>query len=739
MQMVFSGQQDSAQAAAGAPSPDALLPALDERQFAVLRQVGREWERLTGDPQAWQRALPVDPNLGSYPHPAELRPTRFGRFVPVAGLDGQLPAVEATTEAEEPPSRPGRLAYRLRRIVLGPPLDASAIAVERMRKLVALPVLSADALSSVAYGPEAMLAVLALGGGAGLGYSLPVCAAIAFLILAVGVSYRQTIRAYPYGGGSYTVATENLGRVPGLVAAAGLLTDYILTVAVSVASGVAAVTSAVPALAPAAVPIGAAAIAVLLLGNLRGVRSAATLFAAPTYAFIVAMFAIITAGLIGAAGRGFHPVPPPRLPVTEAVGALLLLRAFSSGATAMTGVEAVSNAVPAFRPVEWRNARTTLTWMVALLIAMFAGLVAVIHLDGLVPNGHQTLLSQLAHHDFGDGFMYGYVQAATAAILLLAANTSYNDFPRVLFLLARSYHAPRLFLRVGDRLAFSNGIIVLSVIAVVIYVAFRGSTASLIPLYAVGVFLAFTLSQTGMVVHWWRHRDAHWRKSLVFNAVGATLSALVFLTAAVAKFTEGAWVAVLAVGLFVGITLRIHRHYDLEAELTMLHPEAVEVPPYAPFTPAAGSPSPDGEQTEREESPGEIRHLVIVPLAGLDLPSVRALAYAVSLRLPVLCLHLSPTEEEARRFRGYWRTWGDHLPLEVVVSPHRAIVAPLVNYIAALHHQRSGLTLTVILPEIVVCHWSHRLLHNQTAPRLRRALRPLPKIVITSVPFHLPR
>jgi hypothetical protein len=370
---------------------------------------------------------------------------------------------------------------------------------------------------------------------------------------------------------------------------------------------------------------------------------------------------------------------------------------------------------------------------------MFAGLVAVIHLDGLVPNGHQTLLSQLAHRDFGGGFMYGYVQAATAAILLLAANTSYNDFPRVLFLLARSYHAPRLFLRLGDRLAFSNGIIVLSVIAVVIYVAFRGSTASLIPLYAVGVFLAFTLSQTGMVVHWWRHRDAHWRKSLIFNAVGATLSALVFLTAAVTKFTEGAWVAVLAVGLFVGITLRIRRHYDLEAELTTLHPEAVEVPPWAPFTPAAAAPSPDGEQTEREESPGEIRHLVIVPLAGLDLPSVRALAYAVSLRLPVLCLHLSPTEEEARRFRGYWRTWGDHLPLEVVVSPHRAIVAPLVNYIAALHHQRSDLTLTVILPEIVVCHWSHRLLHNQTAPRLRRALRPLPKIVITSVPFHLPR
>lgn len=376
--------------------------------------------------------------------------------------------------------------------------------------------------------------------------------------------------------------------------------------------------------------------------------------------------------------------------------------------------------------------------MVALLITMFAGIVLLDHFDGLVPNEHQTLLSQLAHRDFGTGFMYDYVQAATAAVLLLAANTSYNDFPRVLFLLARSYHAPRLFLRVGDRLAFSNGIIVLSVIAAIIYVAFRGNTESLIPLYAVGVFLAFTLSQTGMVVHWWRHRDAHWRKSLLFNAFGATLSAIVFLTAAVTKFAEGAWVAVLAVGLFVWMALRIRRHYDFEAEATALHAEAVEVPRYAPFTPVVEAPSPDGEQAEREERPTDIRHLVIVPLAGLDLPSVRALAYAVSLRQPVLVLHLSPTEEEATRFRDYWHIWGDHLPLEVVVSSHRAIVAPLVNYIAALHYQRADLTLTVVVPEIVVCNWLHRLLHNQTAPRLRRGLRALPKIVITSVPFHLP-
>jgi amino acid transporter len=430
--------------AAGAPSPDALLPALDERQLSVLRQVGREWDRVSGDPQAWRRALPVDPDLGSYPDASEIRPTRFGRFVPVAGRDGQLPAVEATSEAEALPTRPHRIAHRLRRALLGPPLSASAIVTERMRKLVALPVLSADALSSVAYGPEAMLAVLVLAGSAGLGYSLPVAAAIALLMLAVGVSYRQTIRAYPHGGGSYIVASDNLGRLPGLVAAAGLLIDYIMTVAVSVASGVAAIASAIPSFAPATVPAGIGVIILLLAGNLRGIRQAGALFAAPTYAFIITVVALITVGLAGAATRGFHPVPPPHLTAAEGVSVLLVLRAFASGSTAMTGIEAISNAVPVFKPVEWRNARTTLTWMIVLLITMFAGIVVLARLDGVIPNPRQTLLSQLAHRSFGTGFLYACTQAATTAVLLLAANTAYNDFPRVLFLLARSCHAPRI-------------------------------------------------------------------------------------------------------------------------------------------------------------------------------------------------------------------------------------------------------------------------------------------------------
>jgi amino acid transporter len=692
-----------------AVGPATQLPPLAAEDVEVLRQVGRDWRRAVGDRP--RRALPVDPGLTGYPE--KVRPGRFSRFVTVGGGDAQQPEVEATDDA---PSRLGRA----RRAVLGPPLRSTAVARERIRKLVALPVLSADALSSVAYGPEAMLAVLVLAGTSGLGLSLPIAGAIAVLMLAVGVSYRQTIRAYPNGGGSYIVASENLGRVPGLIAAAGLMTDYILTVAVSVAAGMAAVTSAVPSVSSAAVPGGVAVVALLLAGNLRGVRQAGTLFAAPTYAFVAAIALLIAVGLVQAAGRGFHPVPHPPLAASEGLGLLLVLRAFASGATAMTGVEAISNAVPAFREPAWRNARTTLTWMIAILMALFAGTAILVHLDGLVPSTSETVLSQLAHMSFGSGPLYAFTQAATAAILLLAANTAFNDFPRVLSLMARDDQAPRLFLRIGDRLAFSNGIAILAVTAALVLIGFGGSTAALIPLYAVGVFLAFTLSQSGMVVHWWRHRGAHWRKSMVFNATGAALSAIVFVIAGVTKFTEGAWVAFVVVALVVIVGSRIRRHYAIVRRAVALRPARA------------------ASEAEAEETPGAIRHLAVVPVSTIDLASMRALAYAGSLGKPVLAVHISPAQEEADRFLGYWRTWGDHLPVEVVISPYRALVAPLVQYIDALHRQRPDLTVTVVLPELVVRHWWHRSLHSRTASRLRRALRPVPEIVVTTVPFHLP-
>ncbi len=730
---------DPARDGPAAPSPDALLPTLDAGQLDVLRHVGDAWSRVCGRPEVWRRALPLDPSLGDFPAAEDIRPTRMARLVRVQAR--QPPPLEA---GERPATPTGQLGYEVRRALLGPALRSSAIVSERMRKLVALPVLSADALSSVAYGPEAMLAILVLGGTAGLSYSLPIAATIAFMMLAVGVSYRQTIRAYPHGGGSYIVATDNLGRIPGLMAAAGLMTDYILTVAVSVASGLEAITSAIPSLSADTVPIGVGVIAVLLAGNLRGVRQAGLLFAAPTYAFIFAIFVLVGVGLIDAGGRSFHATPRPPVSATEAVGALLILRAFASGSSAMTGIEAISNAVPVFKPVEWRNARTTLTWMIGLLIALFAGTIAMVQLEGIVPSAHETVLSELAHRSFGSGFMYPVTQAATAAILLLAANTAFNDFPRVLFLLARDFQAPRLFLRMGDRLAFSNGIIVLSLAAATIFVAFGGATAPLIPLYAVGVFLAFTLSQSGMVVHWWRRREPHWRRSLAFSATGALLSAVVFIVAGITKFTAGAWVSLVAVGGVIALANGIRRHYEAVARATALRPEALQASNRA-IVPRAREGARRGvaeqeprDDGEAQETPEQIHNLILVAVASLDLSSMRALAYAASLQQPVLVLHVSPTEHEAERFREYWHAWGDHLPLEVIVSPYRALVAPMINYVESLHHLRPDLTLTVILPEIVVRHWWHRFLHNRTAQRLRRALRPLPNIVVTTVPFHLP-
>jgi amino acid transporter len=763
-------------------SPATGYPALGEGDLEVLRGIGERWGRALGPRARWLRALPCDPNLGQSRGAADGAPvgaaasaapgaeppeaaagsgayegTRIGptgavrlerrrtRFVPVEVDAAPGEELEATREAAHAPTRAGWTAARVRRVLLGPPLHSAAVLEERMRKLVALPVLSSDALSSVAYGPEAMLVVLALGGATAFRFAAPLSAAIVVLMVAVGLSYRQTIRAYPRGGGSYIVAFDNLGLVPGLTAAAGLMLDYVLTVAVSVASGVAAITSAVPSLAPDAVPLGLAVIAVLVAGNLRGVRQAGLLFAAPTYMFILAIGLLVAVGLADAAGRGFHATPRPPVHAAEAVGLLLVLRAFGSGATAMTGIEAISDGIPAFQPVEWRNARVTLTWMVSLLVAMFLGTMVLIGLDGIVPVPAETVLSQLAHRGLGSGVAYGYVQAATALVLLLAANTAFSDFPRLLFFLARDYSAPRFFLRMGDRLAFSNGIVVLGAAAAAILAAFSGSVTSLIPLFAVGVFLAFTLSQSGMVVRWLRTREPGWRGSICFNALGAFLSAIVLAITAFTKFLEGAWLVVVLIPLLVILFLRIRAHYLAVGRAVALQPlpararaRAITPPSRTPAAAAGGDGEAQSGLYEREEAPDQVHNLTVVPVVSMDLASLRALAYAASLGQPVLAVHVSTDAEEAQRFRSYWRAWGDHVPLEIVFSPYRALVAPLARYLRLLHDQVPHFTVTVVLPELVVRRFWHRFLHNGVAPRLRRALRPLPGIVVTTVPFHLP-
>lgn len=694
--------------------PGSAVPGLNAQELAALRAVGQRWKRAVGGRRAWLRALPVDPALPRFPARAD-----GGRFVEVG----------VSPDGEE--------SRRLRRVVLGAPLASSAVAHERMRKLVALPILSSDALSSIAYGPEALLAVLALAGTSALSLSLPLSAAIVVMMIAVGASYRQIVRAYPHGGGSYVVARETLGEGPALVAAAGLLVDYLLTVSVSISAGVAAVTSALPGLAEDRVEIGLAVIAVLLIGNLRGVREAGAIFSAPTYAFVAAIALLIVVGLVDAAGRGFAVQPTAPIVPVESLGVLLVLRAFSSGATAMTGIEAISNAVPAFRQPAWRNARTTLTVMIVLLVSMFAGLVLVIHFSGIAPRSGETVLSALARELVGSGVLYVFVQATTALVLLLAANTAFNGFPRLLSLMARNGHAPRVFLRLGDRLAFSNGAFLLAGGAALVFAAFDGKTDALIPLYAVGVFVAFTVSQTGMVVHWRRRHNRGWRSRALVNALGAVLSGTVFLVAAVTKFTEGAWVALVLIALLALLSWRMRCHYRAVRLALALDP-AGAAGKRQRIVPRSAGPAAVDALDERTVAPDQLRHLAIVPVARMDRSSLRALAYAASLGQPVLAIHISPDDAEEERFRGYWHVWGDHLPLYVIRSPYRAIVAPAARYIAALRANSPQLTLTIVLPELIVARPWHAPLHNGTTRRLRRELRKEHGIVVATVGFHLP-
>ena len=540
--------------------------------------------------EIWERALPVDPGL-DFADPQRSRAGRFVHIRTAGAATTEDDELEATVQAGQSDSLTGRVPYAVRRVLIGPPLRSTAIAEERMGRLAALAVLSPDALSSVAYGPEAMMAILVLAGAGELKLSLPIGAALVVLMLSVGLGYRQVIRAYPHGGGSYIVASDNLGRQWGLLAGAGLIVDYILTVAVSVAAGVAAVTSAIPSVAPAAVPIGLVVIVLLVAGNLRGVRDSAAVFAAPTYLFVAAIALIVIVGLIKAGSHGFHPVPAAPHPATEALGVLLVLRAFASGATAMTGIEVISNAVPVFRPPEAVHARQTLGVMVGLLISMFVGVVLVAHFDGASPGGGQTVLSQIAHRSVGGGVLYGFVQVATTLILLVAANSAFNGFPRLLYVMARDGFAPRVFLRMGDRLAFTNGILVLAVPAAVIYAAFGGQTAPLIPLFAIGVFLAFTLAQSGMVAHWWRHRERGWRAALATNLLGAVLSAVVVVIAAITKLTQGAWVVVVLVPLIVLACRRVHDHYQRAHEALTPRPETGEQTPPVRLAPPRLAPA----------------------------------------------------------------------------------------------------------------------------------------------------
>ena len=681
------------------------------RVRAPRREKPRTQSDLVGK-QGMQGHLPGD----RYVRVCRVQTGDFERTAP-----GHLIATEEALEARGPA---GRAFGKVKRTLIGAPISTAQAAHERLTKLKALAVLSSDALSSVAYATEEILHVLLLAGLAALSLSLPIGAAIVALLLIVGISYRQTIKAYPQGGGSYIVAKDNLGDLPALTAGAALLFGYVVTVAVSIAAGVAALTSAVPSLRDHRIALGLAFILLVTMLNLRGIRESGSIFSVPTYLFLAGILIMIVLGLARAAGNGFVAQAPvlPASEVTSAtqtLGILLILTAFSRGCAALTGVEAISDGVPAFQPPEWKNARATLTWMIGILAVTFASITFLANQFGIVPRepdhpeGYETVVSQIARTIFGEATpAYYYIQIATLAILILAANTAYSDFPRLSYFLARDRFLPKQFTFRGDRLAYSTGIITLGIFSALMLAGFGGETTRMIPLYAVGVFTAFTLSQGGMVVRWLRLKEPGWQGGLAINIIGVITTGLVAVIVGFTNFTRGAWIVLLLIPLLIMMFRAIHGHYER----------------------AAGELA---AQTPLE--PDDIEHTVIVPLAAVNRVARQTLAYARSISPNVTAIHITDDEAEIERIRTDWEALGSDIPLVIIESPYRNLVGPLMSYLDEIDRQRPDDTLTVVLPEFIARHWWEQILHNQTALRLKAALLFRPGTVVTSVPYHLER
>ncbi|MET0649257.1 MAG: APC family permease [Pyrinomonadaceae bacterium] len=659
----------------------------------------------------------------------------------------------------------------LKRLFVGNPLKTEQAAHERLSKKTALAVFSSDALSSTAYATEEILLVLAVAAAAtaemSFNYVVPISVGIAVLLAVVAASYRQTIHAYPSGGGAYIVAKENLGATPGLVAGAALLVDYVLTVSVSVAAGVAAITSAVQETRLAwldehRVALCLVFIAFIALANLRGVRESGALFAAPTYLFLLSFLFMLGFGLFHYLTHGgAAPHPGEELKTAEGYGLqpltlFLLLGAFSNGCAALTGIEAISNGVQAFRKPESRNASRTLVWMAVLLTTMFLGTSVLAYLYHVHPKQSETVISQFARIMFTGrvGWFYYVVQGTTAAILVLAANTAFADFPRLASLLARDRYLPRQFANRGDKLVFSNGIVILAVFSGLLVVAFGGDTSRLIPLYAVGVFLSFTLSQTGMVRHWLRERaglragraergdgpqatamsgagpedeeihrsyfvgdevsePSNWKKSIAINAVGAAATSVVLCVFVATKFVHGAWIVVVVIPALVLLFRSIHRHYAGVARQL---------------------------STEGLGQPHEIRNTVIVPISGIHRGVINALQYARSISPGgVKAVYVDFDDEATVRLREKWERWGRGVELVVLPSPYRELTRPLLRYVDRLRRKGREDFVTVVLPEFVPARWWQQLLHNQSSLLLKGSLLFRKGVVVTSVPYHLDR
>jgi amino acid transporter len=608
----------------------------------------------------------------------------------------------------------------LRTFLIGRPISSEHEEHERLSKVKALAVFSSDNISSSAYGPEEIMRVLALVGTGALLLTVQLAALIIVMLAIVTISYRQTIKAYPMGASSYIVAGDNLGDRAGILAASALLIGYVVTVAVSVSAGVAAMTSILPDLYEARVWISVTMVVLLMVGNLRGIRESGTIFMAPTYLYVVVMLSVVAWGLIQSLGGGLPRFDPAAAGIEvetggQVLGLFLILRAFSQGAVALTGVEAISDGVPAFKPPEWRNARTTLTWAAIIFGILFLGIAYLATSVGIVPDGaeKQTVLSLLVRHLVGNGPILILAQVATALLLVLAANTSFADFPRLSSFLARDGFLPRQFAFRGERLAFTTGILALAGMAILLLVGFEASVSGLIPLYTLGVFIAFTLSQTGMLVRWYRRREPGWLRGMLINGLGAVTTGVVMLVVGTSNFFQGSWLVMVLVPMLMAMLWGIRHHYrTLEGRLSL-------------------DRIPEGKEVAAEP-------IVIVPVARLDRTARQAIAFANSISEHATAVHITNNPESATELRERWPDWAGKTELVVVESPYRALVGPLLRYLDALQAQDPGRPVVVVLSEVVPRHWWENFLHNQTALRLKLRLFSRPNTIVADVPYHLP-
>jgi amino acid transporter len=610
-----------------------------------------------------------------------------------------------------PPPYDGAVrVHVLKRVLVGEPLSTAQARHERLSKVTGLAIFASDNLSSVAYASEEILRVLIIAGPAALGMATPIAVAIAVVIAIVIYSYRQTILAYPQGASDYIVAKDNIGAAAGLTAGSALLIDYTLTVAVSVSAGIAALTSAFPALFPLRVWLCVGAIALIAVGNLRGLRESGRLFALPSYLFIGGLLALLGVGLMRYASEGAPPPDPTAAEPVVALSAFLIFRAFASGAVALTGIEAVADGVTAFKPPEVVNARAVLAVLAVIMTVLFVGTTVLADLYDVIPQAHETVVSQLARQVFGGGIIYYYIQGVSMLILVLAANTAFADFPRLAFFMARDGYLPRQFSNRGDRLVFSNGVVMLTVVAAALIVIFDGDTHALIPLYAVGVFTSFTLSQASMVRRWLRLRPPRWPWRVAISTLGALTTGTVLLVVAATKFLDGAWIVIALIAILIMTFVAIRRHYeDVAGQLSL----------------------------EGYGAPEEMSHTVLVLVGDLHRGVVEALQYARTLSPGAKAVYVETDPERTRRLEEKWGRHGLGVPLVVLNSPYRSLLGPLLEYVQHLTERPGKHVVTMVIPEFIPARWWQHLLHNQTALLIKGALLFRRNVIVTDVPYHL--